>query len=182
MKNLLPTSGAMPNPTALIGQIPACIQTVLSTAALPVDVSQCVASVLATVSGVLNPASIGTLPDLDTSACVPLDLTQCTSNVLAAADVAVVGDILGQLFGTGLGGPFNLTIPGLSAIPAGCVPINIAQCLTSLTTALATIPTTGGLPQVNLSACMPTGLTSGIPGLGGGIPGLSGLPFFPFGG
>lgn len=70
-------------------------------------------------------------------------------------------------------------MPGIDIIPAGCVPINISQRLTSLTGALGSLPTTGGVPQVNLSACVPTGLTSGIPGMGGGIAGLSGLPFFP---
>ena len=50
-----------------------------------------------------------------------------------------------------------------------------------MTVSLGSLPGTGGVPQVDLSACMPTGLTSGIPGVGGGIPGLSGIPFFPFG-
>ena len=169
--SLIPTSGAAPNPTALLAQIPGCIQTVLATAALPVDVSQCVASVMATVAGVLNPATIGSLPNLDMSSCVPLDVTECTSSVLAVADMALVSDVLGQIFGSGLGGlgglaglgGLGLPIPGLDAIPAGCVPINIDECLTSLTGSLATIPTSGALPQVNLSACMPTGLTSGHP-------------------
>ena len=75
---------------------------------------------------------------------------------------------------------FNFNIPGLNAIPAGCVPIDISKCLTSVTGSLGSLPATGGVPQVDLSACMPTGLTSGIPGVGGGIPGLSGIPFFPF--
>ena len=69
----------------------------------------------------------------------------------------------------------------MNAIPAGCVPIDISKCLTSVTGSLGSLPATGGVPQVDLSACMPTGLTSGIPGVGGGIPGLSGIPFFPFG-
>ncbi|HEX7276546.1 MAG TPA: hypothetical protein VF244_04165, partial [Acidimicrobiales bacterium] len=75
---------------------------------------------------------------------------------------------------------FNFNIPGLNAIPAGCVPIDISKCLTAVTGSLGSIPTNGSVPQVDLSACMPTGLTSGISGVGGGIPGLSGIPFFPF--
>jgi len=197
VKNLLPTSGALPNPTALVAQIPACIQTVLATANLPVKVSACVASVLGTVTGVLNPASIGSLPKLDVSACVPLDVSKCTSSVLAATGVSTmpfVGDMLKSIFGTwGLGGAgspttgfnffgnFNFNIPGLNAIPAGCVPLDVSKCLTSVTGSLGSLPATGGVPKVDLSACMPTGLTSGIPGVGGGIPGLSGIPFFPFG-
>jgi hypothetical protein len=187
VKNLLPSSGAMPNPTALVAQIPACIQTVLATTSLPVNVSSCVAAVLGTVTGVLNPASIGSLPQLDVSACAPLDVSHCTTNVLAAANVTnvpFVGDMLGHIFGgsaASLLNGFNLAVPGLDAIPAGCVPIDVAACLTSLTSSLGTLPTTGGVPSVNLSACMPTGLTSGIPGIGSGIAGLSGLPFLPFG-
>ena len=198
VKNLIPTSGALPNPTALAAQIPACIQTVLATANLPVNVSACVASVLGTVSSVLNPATIGSLPQLNVSACIPLDVTKCTSNVLAAAGVSnmpFVGDMMRAVFGSfGMGaggqagwggfnffGNFNFNVPGLNAIPAGCVPIDISKCLTSVTAGLGSLPATGGVPQVDLSACMPTGLTSGIPGVGGGIPGLSGIPFFPFG-
>jgi len=195
VKNLLPTSGGAPNPTALLAQIPACIQTVLATSGLPVNVAQCVASVLGTVSGVLNPGSIGSLPQLNVSTCVPLDMTACTSNILAstgAANAPFVGNILQSIFGTfgagaGTGGAsfwgslgLNLNLPGLNAIPAGCVPIDVSKCLTSVTGSLGTLPASGGVPKVNLSACMPTGLTSGLPGLGGGIPGLSGLPFFPF--
>ncbi|MEA2973235.1 MAG: hypothetical protein QOG82_1693 [Actinomycetota bacterium] len=198
VKNLIPTSGALPNPTALAAQIPACIQTVLATANLPVNVSACVASVLGTVTGVLNPATIGSLPQLDVSACIPLDVTKCTSNVLAssgAANMPFVADMLKKIFGSfGMGaggqagwggfnffGNFNFNIPGLNAIPAGCVPIDISKCLTSVTGSLGSLPAAGGVPKVDLSACMPTGLTSGIPGVGGGIPGLSGIPFFPFG-
>ncbi len=155
------------------------------------------ASVLGTVTGVLNPANIGSLPQLDVSACVPLDVTQCTSSVLAATGVAnmpFVGDMLKadlrQLRRSAAAarpapastssGTSTSTSPGLNAIPAGCVPIDISKCLTSVTGSLGILPTTGGVPQVDLSACMPTGLTSGIPGVGGGIPGLSGIPFFPF--
>lgn len=194
VKSLLPTSGALPNPTALVSQIPACIQTVLATTNLPVNVSTCVASVLGTVSSVLNPASIGSLPQLNISACVPLDVTPCTSNVLAATGVSnmpFVGDLMESIygsFGNSVGGgfsflgiSFNFNVPGLNAIPGGCVPINISQCLNSVTGSLGTLPSVGAVPQVDLSACMPTGLGSGIPGVGGGIPGLSGLPFFPFG-
>ena len=197
VKNLIPTSGALPNPTALAAQIPACIQTVLATANLPVNVSACVASVLGTVSSVLNPATIGSLPQLNVSACIPLDVSKCASNVLAATGVSnmpFVGDMMKKIFGSfGMGtggtfgtgfnffGNFNFNIPGLNAIPAGCVPIDISKCLTSVTGSLGSLPATGGVPQVDLSACMPTGLTSGIPGVGGGIPGLSGIPFFPFG-
>ncbi|MEA2826446.1 MAG: hypothetical protein QOG43_885 [Actinomycetota bacterium] len=196
VKNLIPTSGAMPNPTALLAQIPGCIQTVLATANLPVNVSACVASVLGTVTGVLNPGAIGSLPKLDVSACVPLDVTTCTANALAATGVTkmpFVGDMLKSVFGSfGVGGSgtpgsgfnffgnFNFNIPGLNAIPAGCVPIDVSKCLTSLTGSLGSLPTNDGVPKVDLSACMPTGLTSGIPGVGGGIPGLSGIPFFPF--
>ncbi len=195
VKNLLPTSGGAPNPTALLAQIPACIQSVLATNGLPANVSQCVASVLGTVSGVLNPGAIGSLPQLNVSACVPLDVTACTSSVLAATNATnapFVGDMLRSIFGSfgggaGTGGSsfwgnlgFNLNLPGLNAIPAGCTPIDVAKCLTSVTGSLGTLPASGGVPQVNLSACMPTGLTSGLSGLGGGIPGLSGLPFFPF--
>ena len=185
----------LPNPTALLAQIPACIQTVLGTAGLPVNVSQCVASVLGTVSGVLNPAALGSLPQLNVSACVPLDMTACTSSILAstgAANAPFVGDILRSVFGTfgggvGTGGSsfwgnlgFNFNLPGLNAIPAGCAPIDVSKCLTSVTGSLGSLPASGGVPKVNLSSCMPTGLTSGLPGIGGGIPGLSGIPFFPF--
>ena len=196
VKNLVPTSGAMPNPTALVAQIPACINAVLATANLPVNVSACVASVLGTVTGVLNPGAIGSLPKLDVSACVPLDTTTCTSSVLAATGVTqmpFVGDMMKSVFsGFGAGGSgtpgggfnffgsFNFNVPGLNAIPAGCVPIDVSKCLTSVTGSLGSLPSTGGVPKVDLSACMPTGLTSGIPGVGGGIPGLSGIPFFPF--
>ncbi len=198
VKNLIPAPGTLPDPTTLVAQIPACIQTVLATANLPVNVSACVASVLGTLTGVLNPATIGSLPQLDVSACVPLDVSTCTTSVLAATGVTnmpFVGDLLRRAFGgfggfggfgAGAGGfdysgNVNVDIPGSNAIPAGCVPIDISTCLTSVTGSLGTLPTTGGVPQVDLSACMPTGLTSGIPGVGGGIPGLSGIPFFPFG-
>ncbi len=193
VKSLLPTSGALPNPTALVAQIPTCIQTVLATTNLPVNVAGCVASVLGTVSGVLNPAGLGSLPQLDISDCAPLDVSHCTTNVLAAtgvSNVPFVGDLMESVygsFGNSVGGgfsflgiSFNFNVPGLNAIPAGCVPIDISQCLTSVTGSLGTLPSTGAVPQVDLSACMPTGLTSGIPGVGGGIPGLSGIPFFPF--
>jgi hypothetical protein len=173
VKNLIPTSGALPNPTALATQIPACIQSVLAT------------------------ATIGSLPQLNVSSCIPLDVSKCTSSVLAATGVAnmpFVSDMMKSIFGSfGMGGTgsagtgfnffgnFNFNVPGLNAIPAGCVPIDISKCLTSVTGSLGSLPATGGVPQVDLSACMPTGLTSGIPGVGGGIPGLSGIPFFPFG-
>ena len=108
VKNLIPTSGALPNPTALATQIPACIQTVLATANLPVNVSACVASVLGTVSSVLNPATIGSLPQLNVAACIPLDVSACTTNVLAAAGVAnmpFVGDMMKSILGGfGMGG------------------------------------------------------------------------------
>ena len=201
VKNLIPTSGALPNPTTLLAQIPACIQTVLATANLPVNVSNCVASILGTVTGVLSPGAVGSLPKLNLAACIPLDVSKCTSSVLAAtgmANMPFVGDMLKAIFGStsaggqagvGAGGGwfsffagFDFTkLPGFNAIPAGCVPIDISKCLTSVTGSLGTLPTSGAVPQVNLSACMPTGLTSGIPGVGGGIPGLSGIPFFPFG-
>jgi len=196
VKNLIPTPGTLPNPTTLVAQIPACIQSVLATGGLPVNVSACVASVLGTVTGILSPASIGTLPKLDVSACVPLDVSTCTSNVLAATGVAkmpFVGDMMKSIFssfGAGAGGSagtgfnffgnFNFNVPGLNAIPSGCVPVDISKCLSSVTGSLGSLPSGGGVPKVDLSACMPTGLSSGIPGVGGGIPGLSGIPFFPF--
>ncbi|MEA2718007.1 MAG: hypothetical protein QOI99_2324 [Actinomycetota bacterium] len=178
--NLIPAGGAAPDPTALIGQLPSCIQEVLASSGLPVNVEQCVASVLGNLTGVLNPGSIGSLPNLNVSSCVPLDTTSCTSNTLAAASaVPDVKALLGSILGSMGGG----TIPGLDQLPTGCAPIDVQACLTSITGALGTLPSgVGTFPQLNLSACMPTGLTSGIPGLGGGIPGLGGgIPFLPFG-
>lgn len=180
--NLVPV-GTIPDPARLVSQIPGCIQSVLGTVGLPVDVSGCLAAVLGTVNGVLSPGSIGSLPQLNVAACVPLDLSKCTSNTMSAmvsatgaTSMPFVGEMISSIFAS-FGG-----LPGLSSV-AGCVPFDIGRCITSVVGGVpglvtgATGGTTGGL---DLSACLPTGITAGLPGLPAGIPGIPGLSGIPF--
>lgn len=180
--NLVPV-GTVPDPTRLVSQIPGCIQSVLGTTGLPVNVSQCLAAVLGTVSGVLSPGSVGSLPQLNVAACVPLDLSSCTSNTMSAmvsatgtTSMPFVGDMISSIFAS-FGG-----LRGLSSV-AGCVPFDIGRCMTSVVGGVpglatgATGGTTGGL---DLSACLPTGITTGLPGLPAGIPGIPGMSGIPF--
>ena len=88
-------------------------------------------------------------------------------------------NLLGTLPNLSGGGLPNLgSLPGLTNL-TGCVPMNVTACITSL----ASAATTGTTPKLDLSACMPTGLPTGLPGTGslpglGTLPGLSGaLPF-----
>lgn len=174
--NLIPT-GTTPDPTRLLAQIPGCITSVLGSAGMPVDVSRCVAAVLATVNGVLSPGSMGSLPQLNMSACMPFDTSACTSNTVSAvapagmASMPFVGDMISRMF-AGFGG-----LPGLSNVP-GCLPFDIGRCITSI---VGNVPglASGGVPDIDLSACLPTGITSGLPGLPAGVPGIPGMGSIP---
>ncbi len=80
--NLLPAGGTAPDPTKLVSQLPACIQSVVAahlpldaiqsaigSANLPVDVSRCLSSVLASVPGFMG-GDLSGLSQL-VSACMP---------------------------------------------------------------------------------------------------------------
>lgn len=174
--NLVPT-GTTPDPARLLAQIPGCITSVLGSTGMPIDVSKCVAAVLATVNGVLSPGSMGSLPQLNVSACVPFDTSACTSNTISAvapagmSSMPFVGDMVAKMF-AGFGG-----MPGLSNVP-GCLPFDIGRCITSIVGGLPGLAS-GGTPDVDLSACLPTGITSGLPGQPGGVPGIPGMPAIP---
>jgi len=181
--NLVPAAGGVPDPAKLATQIQACIPQVLAAANLPTDVAKCVASVLGSIGGAsgMSAGSVPGIGSLNVSACVPLDATKCVSNAMGA-----VGNLPGLPSGVpGIGSlPGLSNLPGLSSIPglanvAGCVPMDVSKCITSITGALSSLPASGGAPKLDLSACMPTGVAGGaIPGLSG-LPGLSGaLPFF----
>jgi len=77
------------------------------------------------------------------------------------------------------GGVPNLSgggLPNLGSLPsltnlAGCVPMNIPACITSISASAGT----GTAPKLDLSTCMPVALpTTGLPGTGS-LPGLSTL-------
>jgi hypothetical protein len=179
VKNLIPAGGGTPDPTKLAAQIPACITQVLGTASLPPDVAKCVASVLGTIGGAsgMSATAVPNIGSLSMASCVPMDASKCVSSMLS---------LLATLPGLTGGGLPNLgSLPSLTNI-AGCVPMNIPACLTSISASAGT----GTAPKLDLSTCMPSLLptaglpTTGLPGTGslpglGSLTGLAGaLPFF----
>jgi hypothetical protein len=195
LKDLVPTTGSVPDPATLAAQIPPCIQQVLGTISLPADVSKCVASVLGSIGGIAG-MSAGSLPDiskLDVSSCVPLDLSKCVSNVMGATSATANhssvgwkmpgfntafswrnGTANGSFSGfSGFSGFKGFT--GMGAVP-GCVPLDLSKCLSSIRSAIAGLPaavTAGSLPHFDLSACMPTGTSGGTGSTGGTVSSAS---------
>jgi len=116
-----------------------------------------------------------------------MDTSKCVSSMLSL--LATVPSLSGGGLPSAGGGLPNLTsLPGLTNL-AGCVPMNVPACITSISASAGT----GTAPKFDLSTCLPTTLpTTGLPGAGslpdlgtvsgisgGGLPGLSGaLPFF----
>lgn len=183
VKNLIPAGGATPDPTRLAAQIPGCITQVLGTASLPPAVANCVASVLGTIGGAsgMSTAAVPSIRSLNVSSCVPMDTSRCVSSMLGLLAT------LPNLSGGGVPGVGSL--PNLGSLPsltnlAGCVPMNVPACITSISASAGT----GTAPKFDLSTCMPLALpTTGLPGTGslpgvGTLSGLSGLagalPFF----
>ena len=182
VKNLIPAGGGTPDPARLASQIPGCITQVLSTSSLPPEVAKCVASVLGTIGGASGMAAtaVPSIGSLNMSSCVPLDTSKCVRSMLS---------LLGTMPNLSGGGLPNLSgggLPNLGSLPsltniAGCVPMNIPACITSISASAGT----GTAPKLDLSTCLPAALpTTALPGTGslpgaGGLPGLSGaLPFF----
>jgi hypothetical protein len=174
VKNLIPAGGGTPDPTKLATQIPGCITQVLGTASLPPEVAKCVASVLGTIGGAsgMSAAAVPSLGSLNMSSCVPLDTSKCVSSMLSLLAT------LPNLSGGGL--PNLSSLSGITNL-AGCVPMNIPACITSISASAGT----GTAPKFDLSTCLPAALpTTGLPGTGslpgvGTVSGLSGaLPFF----
>jgi hypothetical protein len=178
VRNLLPTGGGAPDPTNLAAQIPSCITQVLATASLPPEVAKCVASVLGTIGGAsgMSAAAVPSIGSLSMASCVPMDASKCVSSMLG---------LLATLPSLSGGGVPNIgSLPSLTNI-AGCVPMNIPACITSISASAGT----GTAPKLDLSTCMPSvlptaGLPTGLPGTGslpglGSLTGLAGaLPFF----
>jgi hypothetical protein len=172
VKNLIPAGGGTPDPTKLAAQIPSCITQVLSTSSLPPQVAKCVASVLGTIGGAsgMSTAAVPSIGSLNVSSCVPMDSSKCVSSMLGL--LATMPNLSG-------GGLPNLTGGGLPSLPtltnlAGCVPMNVPACITSISASAGT----GTAPKLDLSTCMPLALpTTGLPGAGT-LPGLSTLSGF----
>lgn len=174
VKNLIPAGGGAPDPAALATQIPGCITQVLGTASLPPEVAKCVASVLGTIGGAsgMSTAAVPSIGSLNVSSCVPMDTSKCVSSMLSLLAT------MPSLSGGGL--PTAGSLPSLTSL-AGCVPMSVPACITSISASAGT----GTAPKFDLSTCMPTALpTTGLPGAGslpsvGTVSGLSGaLPFF----
>jgi hypothetical protein len=170
VKNLIPAGGT-PDPAKLATQIPGCITQVLGTSSLPPEVAKCVASVLGTIGGAsgMSTAAVPSIGSLNVSSCVPMDTSKCVSSMLS---------LLATLPTLSTGGVPNVgSLPSLTSI-AGCVPMNVPACITSISASAGT----GTAPKFDLSTCMPAALpTTGLPGTGslpgaGSLPSLSGLP------
>ena len=190
VKDLIPAGGSVPDPSALLAQVPACVQTVLASHHVPVEVAACVNSILASLPAAGSVSGVGNLSALDLSACVPVDLTQCATSFMGAMqNLAGASTGFGGL--TGLGSLANLgslsgwtqfgslaQISGVSGL-AGCVPQNVTQCLTSVLGGLAGA-TPGSVPDLDLSACLPVSPTGSLPGLAelSKLPGFSHLSQF----
>jgi hypothetical protein len=182
VKNLIPSGGGTPDPTKLAAQIPGCITQVLSTSSLTPAVATCVASVLGTIGGAsgMTTAAVPSIGSLNMSSCVPMDTSKCVSSMLGllATMPNLSGGGLPSLSGGGL--PNISSLPSLTNL-AGCVPMNIPACITSISASAGT----GTAPKLDLSTCMPVALpTTALPGAGS-LPGLStvtgltgALPFF----
>ena len=185
VRNLIPTGGAAPDPTKLAAEIPACIPQILAAANLPPQIAQCVASVLGAVGGAsgMPASSVPSIGSLSMSSCVPVDATKCVSSVLSLLST-IPGFTGGSIPFVGSLG----SLPDLTAV-TGCVPMDVTKCITSMiagsTGAVSGGVVSGaGLPKLDLSACMPTGLPTGglptgsLPNLGS-LAGLaSAIPFF----
>jgi hypothetical protein len=173
VQNLIPASGTAPDPTKLASQIQSCIPQVLSTPNLPPQVAACVSSILGTIGGAagMSPGSLPSVGSLNMSSCVPMDASQCVNSMMTF--VANLRNLSGGSV-PNVGSLSNLS--GLSNV-TGCVPMDVSKCLTSITSALSTGAVSGGgVPKVDLSACVPTTLpnTGSLPGFGS-IPNFSNL-------
>jgi hypothetical protein len=157
--NLIPAGGGVPDPARLATQIPACIPQVLNTANLPPEVARCVSSILGAIGGAngMSPGSVAGVGALNVSSCVPMDASKC---------IASMSSLLANVPGMGGGIPGLNGIPGLDNV-AGCAPMDVNRCITALTAAASS----GTVPKVDLSACLPTStsLPTGLPGLAGAL-------------
>lgn len=171
-------------------QVIACVKSLMSTATasvpagqLPAGLNQCVSSILGMLGSVgTNPGSVPSLTGVDLSKCVPIDVTKCMTSIMGMFKGFIPGGGLGFGGSAGTsgasasaGGGFG--IPGLSGLDlSGCLPFNLDACLDSLLGMAGNLPgaATGGVPglgagtvpsNLNLSACVPFGSISSLPGM-----------------
>lgn len=181
--SLIPAPGTAPDPTKLVSQIPACIQQVLASLNLPTDVSKCIASVLGSIGGIAgaSPTSMPSLSSLNLGSCVPVDATSCASSVMSWFSKLPTmggGSIPGMGMIPGIGSLTSGSIPTIGSV-SGCVPLDVAKCLSSLVGGTSALPSTGttALPKLDLSACMPTAGT-GTGTATGSLPSFGAFSFF----
>jgi hypothetical protein len=147
----------MPQPAALASQVLSCVTQLAPAGSIPPAVSNCLTSLLNSVSATVGGGVPTSLPTLNVSSCVPVDVSQCVSSIMShfANPTAILSNMgsLGNL--TNLFNLGNLT--NLTSLP-GCVPFNLDHCVSSI---LGAAP--GGLATVDLSACVPANVIGNLP-------------------
>lgn len=148
-------------PAELSSKVLACVQSIVPAGTLPTSVSSCLTSVLGELQGLMGGGVPSGVPSLNVSGCVPVDASACVSSVVGAVGSNPLS-LLGNL--ANLGNLTNLAnAANLGNLP-GCVPVNASTCVSSILGAVGSAGSSAGtVPHIDLSACLPTGLPSGLP-------------------
>jgi hypothetical protein len=157
-------------PAQLSAAVLACAKSLVPTGSLPGPVASCLTSVLGSLQGLVGGGVPTGVPNVDVRSCVPVDVSTCVSSVVGAVGanpMALLGNVgnLGTLTGLsgllgqvgGLGG-----LADLARLP-GCVPVDPGACVSSILGSVGAGVPNGGVPKIDLSACLPTGLVGGLP-------------------